>query len=164
MNPSSLKALFRRATAAKFIHKFDECLADMDQMLSMSLTPDLQKQVLILRSEAKELSKADKSVRSKEEMPSSFVSMQQTIKLFFNQSHTSTMVLNSTYTYRLSLCNEFGLFFRDLMPRRPDSLFLSATVISTCTHNLTVDFAENKFNENGKVSYEIIIDHLFTYL
>ena len=111
-----MKALFRRATAANSIGRFDDCIRDADRLLELKAPVELQRQVLSLRRGALELRETDRHVSAREIMPSSFVSPQQVIKLVFNEPLSDLILPDVEYTTRLSLCNEFGLFSRTLMP------------------------------------------------
>jgi hypothetical protein len=92
-------------------------------------------------------------------MPSSFVSPQQVIKLVFNEPLLDVVIPDVEYSTRLSLCNEFGLFSRTLMPTDGTRITLTVAVqllhhddkYSRCSKITIVPTGSVYLGENGKV-------------
>lgn len=109
-----IKSLIRRAQAHECLGNYSKALLDVDRVLTMDLSVDFTKAMVVLRSRLRSSLALDRSLSMAAGRPFAMVTDQQALRLTFLHQLPRKLALNRSYYVRLSVINELGLWNRDL--------------------------------------------------
>lgn len=109
-----IKSLMRRAQAHECLGNYSKALVDVDRVLTMDLSVNLTKTMIVLRSRLRSSLAVDRSLSVAAGRPFAMVTDQQALRLTFLHQLPRKLALNRPYYVRLSVTNELGLWNRDL--------------------------------------------------
>lgn len=109
-----IKSLIRRAQAHECLGNYSKALVDVDRVLTMDLSVNLTKTMIIVRSRLRSSLAVDRSLSVAAGRPFAMVTDQQALRLTFLHQLPRKLALNRPYYVRLSVTNELGLWNHDL--------------------------------------------------
>ena len=109
-----IKSLIRRAQAHECLGNYSKALVDVDRVLTMDLSANLTKTMIVLRSRLRSSLAVDRSLSVAAGRPFAMVTDQQALRLTFLNQPPRKLGLNRPYYVKLSVTNELGLWNRDL--------------------------------------------------
>jgi tetratricopeptide (TPR) repeat protein len=134
---STIKAYIRRATAYEYLGDFKKALSDTESALSLEPPQNLLHTLQQCMPRLLKLTKTDQGVSMKEGCPHMLVTNHQTLRLVFMNPPPTSVVAGETFSVKMCIGNELGLWNRSLMDASNPS------VDSTSTNTPLVDNATN---------------------
>jgi hypothetical protein len=114
---STIKAYIRRATAYEYLGEFTKALRDTETALSLEPPQNLLHTLQQCMPRLLKLAKTDQGVSSKEGCPHMLVTKHQTLRLVFMNPPPNSVAPGETFSVKMCIGNELGLWNRSLMDR-----------------------------------------------
>lgn len=172
IDSENIKAYIRRSLAYEGMGNFIESLQDISTVLTLKVNSSLTYEIFQIQNRVRNALKLDQKALQEEEVPQSYVTANQSMRLNFGATYDSNIIQNNQFKIKLNITNEFGLWNRmNLPPNSPEVLVEVEIVPLYTSQNNSIDsisrnndvnslynslkinvHSDRSFQSNGRVS------------
>lgn len=151
----NIKAYIRRSLAYEGMGNFIESLEDLSTVLTLNIPSSLTFEVFQIQNRVKNSLKLDNKALQEEEVPQSYVTSNQSMRLNFGANYDSNIIQNNQFKIKLNITNEFGLWNRMNLPPNSPEVLVEVEIISLSNLSSPLKItihSDRYFHSNGRVS------------